>query len=198
MIKRFLKFTGIPKKIVEVYMNRQYKKMIKGLPIKNPKRVLDVGGSSGIFAKNFRKFIEVNEYFLLDIDENKLEEGKEKNQGIIFLKGDVQNLPFPAKSFDLVICKDVLHHCENPSKGVSEIKRVGKKYIIIEARRGDRWLDHFLKEHNHLTEKKFKEIIKPKNFSYLDILWPKLKYMVFLVFFPRIPPSKKAFMVGYN
>jgi SAM-dependent methyltransferase len=103
---------------------------------------------------------------------------------------------FKNNQFDLVICKDVLHHCNNPERAVSEIKRVGKGYIIIEARRGDKYLDYYLPGHHHFTLEKFRDLVNPKKIYFLDILWPKLRLMPFFLILPIIPKSKKSFMVG--
>lgn len=45
----------------------------------------------------------------------------------------IDTIPFPDNSFDLVCCNEVLEHLDDPTlkKGISEIKRVSKKYLII-------------------------------------------------------------------
>ena len=46
-------------------------------------------------------------------------------------KEDVQNLSFPDKSFDIVLCQQVLEHVHDPVKAISELKRVAGKQLII-------------------------------------------------------------------
>jgi len=46
-------------------------------------------------------------------------------------KEDVQNLSFKNKSFDIVLCQEVLEHVENPVKAIHELKRITKKQLII-------------------------------------------------------------------
>lgn len=46
-------------------------------------------------------------------------------------KEDVQNLSFQDRSFDIVLCQEVLEHVLNPVKAISELKRVAKKQLII-------------------------------------------------------------------
>ena len=193
-LKEFIVSIGIPKIIVKLYSLRQYKKIIYGLDLKNPKNVLDVGGREGTLTSLIKKQIGKARFTLLDIEDFNVKE----KLGIKFIKGNAEKIPFRTKEFDLVICKDVLHHCQNPKRAIREIKRVGKRRIIIEARRGDKWLDHFLDEHNHFTETEFKKLVKPKKFYYIDVLWPCLKIMIFLLLIPIIPKSKKAFMVGIS
>jgi hypothetical protein len=76
-----------------------------------------------------------------------------------------------------------------------ELKRIGRRVIIIEGRRGDKWLDYYLEEHNHFKLESFKKLTKAKKISFLDIFWPPLKMIAFFVFSPILPKSKKAFMV---
>jgi len=49
------------------------------------------------------------------------------------INGTITNLPFEDKSFDLVICLEVLEHLPQADfkKGILEFQRVSKKYIII-------------------------------------------------------------------
>jgi len=191
-LKESLISSGIPKIIVKLYKIRQYKKIVLQIDLKNPKKILDVGGGDGTLSNSIKNKLKNANFTILDLNKIKIK----KDPHIKFIQENAEKMPFKINEFDLVICKDVLHHCKNPEKAVKEIKRVGKKWIIIEARRGDKWLDHFLEEHNHFTESEFKKLIKPEQFYYLDILWPSLKVMVFLLFMPVIPKSKKAFMVG--
>jgi len=40
------------------------------------------------------------------------------------LKGSVEDLPVEDASFDVVLCNQVLEHCDDPAKAVSELRRV--------------------------------------------------------------------------
>jgi len=40
------------------------------------------------------------------------------------LKGAVENLPVEDGSFDVVLCNQMLEHCDDPARGVSELRRV--------------------------------------------------------------------------
>lgn len=61
-----------------------------------------------------------------------------KTDNIPFTQGDVENIPFPDKSFDFVYCAHVLEHIENPARACEELMRVGKRgYIEIPTRMSD-------------------------------------------------------------
>lgn len=47
------------------------------------------------------------------------------------IKQDVENLTFKDKSFDNVLCLEVLEHTKNPVKAIKELERVTKKRLII-------------------------------------------------------------------
>lgn len=46
-------------------------------------------------------------------------------------KEDVQSMSFKDRSFDIVLCQQVLEHVPNPIKAIAELKRVAKKQLII-------------------------------------------------------------------
>lgn len=48
-----------------------------------------------------------------------------------FRVGDVEKLPYKDKSFDFIVCSEVLEHVENPKKVISEFKRVLKKGGVV-------------------------------------------------------------------
>jgi SAM-dependent methyltransferase len=48
-----------------------------------------------------------------------------------FKTADVQQLPFPDKSYDVCLVHAGLHHCSSPHQGLLEMYRVAKKAIIV-------------------------------------------------------------------
>lgn len=48
-----------------------------------------------------------------------------------FRKGSVYKLPFSDKSFDTVLCSEVLEHLDDPNRAVEELKRVARNYVLI-------------------------------------------------------------------
>ena len=56
-----------------------------------------------------------------------------------FLKGDVNALPFPEDSFDVVVCKDSFHEFVDAKKALREMMRVVRKggWVIIQDIRRD-------------------------------------------------------------
>ena len=75
-------------------------------------RVLDVGCGRRFYEPLFAPF--ATSYVGVDPVENPMAD----------LKGAVEDLPVEDASFDLVLCIQVLEHCDDPARGVSELRRV--------------------------------------------------------------------------
>ena len=57
--------------------------------------------------------------------------------GIILADG--HHLPYPDKSFDLVVACEVLEHVQSPGQVLGEMKRVGREYCITSVPREPLW-----------------------------------------------------------
>ena len=103
-------------------------------------RVLDVGCAKGFMLHDFKEIIPGIEVAGIDVSayaiENALPDMKP------FLKvADAKALPFPDKSFDLVISINTVHNLELPDckKALREIQRVTRKnaFITVDAYHND-------------------------------------------------------------
>lgn len=126
--------------------------------IKNKKGlvVADIGTGSGFMALELSKY--AREVIGIDVSDEMLKRAKQTADGIgidniIFIKGNMENIPVIDNSVDIVFSNMVLHHVENPFKGIVEIHRVlkpGGKLIITDVMKHnnewarfemyDRWL----------------------------------------------------------
>lgn len=89
----------------------------------NPQTILDVGFGNGFFTQAVSKIYPHSDITAIDTSIPKLF----SSDNITFIKASVEQLPFAAESFDLVITVLSLHHWKEKSKGISEIYRVLKK-----------------------------------------------------------------------
>ena len=87
--------------------------------------ILDAGCGNGIITN---KLIAKYQVTGLDISPAAL-----KYLQCPSVQASITEIPFPDRSFDAVICNEVLEHLDNVSlqKAFPELKRVAKKYIII-------------------------------------------------------------------
>jgi len=101
--------------------------------------ILDVGCGSGFFVNSLicmlpKRFTRV---VGLDLSPEAL-----KHVRIEKIRGTITELPFDDESFDLVTCFEVLEHLRQPDfeKGISELQRVSKKYILVSVPNEERLL----------------------------------------------------------
>ena len=93
-------------------------------------RVLDVGCGPKPYYPYFAD--RASEYIGVDIVENPAAE----------LLGPVEALPVPDASFDLVLCTQVLEHCDDPAQAVRELRRVTAPGGRVLASTHGTWLYH--------------------------------------------------------
>jgi len=133
------------------------------------KKILDVGCGDGVLvyllAKKGAKVAGV------DNSEEAIISAKEKCkklQNVEFLKGSVYESPFKDKSFDYIVCSEIIEHLKYPDKMLSEIKRAwnrrGKLIITTPMKFTENPLDtmhyqeFFEEELSQLLEKYFRDI----------------------------------------
>ena len=88
-------------------------------------RVLDIGCGSSRIITHFNNAVGI------DIDKNKIEYMKKINKNIEFEVMDCCNMEFGDKSFDTIICTEVIEHLEKPEKLLSEISRIVRNNGIV-------------------------------------------------------------------
>jgi len=88
-------------------------------------RVLDVGCGSGLFAKLMAgRGATVDG---LDAADGLLAIARRRTSGAIFTIGDMEDLPYADRTFDLVTAINVFHHAADPDRALMEACRVAKR-----------------------------------------------------------------------
>lgn len=94
-------------------------------------RILDAGCGEGfISGLVMDHFKNINITGLEYVDEA-LEVAKQRNSTITFQQGDICQMPFADKAFDIVICTEVLEHLEHPECALKEITRVSERTVLL-------------------------------------------------------------------
>lgn len=92
-------------------------------------KILELGcGTGSMWVNNLHLLAGGAELTLTDFSEGMLETAKRNisSENVTFLKVDIQNIPYPDNSFDVVIANMMLYHVPDLHKGLSEVRRVLK------------------------------------------------------------------------
>ena len=89
--------------------------------------VLDAGCGTGAVIYILHEKYPDKSYTGIDLSEKMIEVAGKKNiDGVTFVQGDCEELPFAGSSFDVVICSQSFHHYTNPQKFFNNVSRVLK------------------------------------------------------------------------
>jgi len=104
-----------------------------------PVNVLDVGCASGWFLSNIKKKYPKSKCVGVDKYKEAVVYGNKKYKNMKLRQADAHKLPFKARTFDLVVCTEVLEHVEDPKIVLLEIERVLIKngHAIVEMDSGN-------------------------------------------------------------
>jgi len=103
-----------------LYHARIVTDLLNGIKFKDGRasdKVLDVGCGVGFVSQLYPNF----DIQGIDISDGMLERNPYKH-----IKASAENIPFPDNHFDFVVCRSLLHHLEDPIKGLMEMFRVLK------------------------------------------------------------------------
>ena len=114
--------------------------MVAHYGIKPGDRILDVGCGKGFLLYDFTLVVPGVEVTGIDVSEYAIGNAKEEVRDRLRI-GNATSLPWPDKSFDLVISIQTLHnlHCYDLDKALREMERVGRKhkYLCVESYRNE-------------------------------------------------------------
>lgn len=103
-------------------------------------KVLDVGCAKGFMLHDMREIIPGIDVFGVDISEYAIENAHPSIKPFVQV-ADCRSLPFPDKSFDLVISINTIHNLEGKDLEVAlkEIQRVSRKhsFLTVDAYRNE-------------------------------------------------------------
>lgn len=97
------------------------------------KTILEVGCGEG---PNFVNIQKKYEKYGIDYSKTFIAVARKKVRGVHFSCQDATKLEFAADSFDVVFCRDLLHHVDNRAQVVKEMFRVckpGGRVVLIES-----------------------------------------------------------------
>lgn len=113
----------------DVWVIRQISKIPKG------ESILDVGAGEmpyKTYCKNLKyKSQDFGQYTGENVKSG-IKSGKYNTKSVDIIS-DITNIPVKDKSFDYILCTEVLEHIPDPLKALKEISRINKKGLILTA-----------------------------------------------------------------
>lgn len=150
--------------IEDAWVNYNHKKLLEKITsvidTSTVKSMIDAGCGNGLLFLQLKNEIQNCEMFAgFDLFEDYLLKNI-KLQGLQFFLASGERISVKDETFDLVLCKDVLHHAEEPTMIISELARISSRYvIIIEANKLNPVMELSKKEHHHYTKKQVRDLL---------------------------------------
>ena len=129
------------------YIDATLQATIERLEIQPKQQILDLGCGTGTLLRSLLHLTPDATYTGLDSSAEMLNLAQQKLPEFVELHlGNVEHLPFPDASFDLVISTSAFHYFRNPSHVLQGIKRVLKPHgqLVITDWCYDYWTCRFL------------------------------------------------------
>lgn len=104
-------------------------------------KVLEVGCGAGYSTKRIRSMLPKGvDFSASDFEKENVAEAKENlGEDFVVTEEDIYNLERKDKSIDVIFLLEVMEHLQSPDDALAELKRVGKKYVIIGVPREPIW-----------------------------------------------------------
>ncbi len=158
-----------------------HKWIFSKINLKNNERILELGSGTGqLWLENFRNIPSNCSIVLSDFSKNMLNTAKKNLANlklpIKFKIIDAENIPFPNRSFDVILACHMLYHIPNIKKALKEISRVikpnGKFISTTVSKNHIKELKDFLLQFNLDIEMKNEFFSEFRNETGKEILKP--------------------------
>lgn len=104
------------------------------LRLKEDESLLDVGTGPGVFLHRLRREGHRGKLTGVDASAGMIEKARKTEDGVEFLQGDAQKLPFADGAFDVVTARHMLYHVPDIGAALAEARRVlrrGGKFLAV-------------------------------------------------------------------
>lgn len=116
--------------VVRRLIDRFYEHLLATIEPSRPGSMLDAGCGEGETLARFGSSLPARTA-AIDISPTAVEFTARQFPAVRVERHSVDDLPFPDKSFDLVVCLEVLEHLPDPLAGLSELARVAAGDVLV-------------------------------------------------------------------
>jgi len=96
-----------------------------------PRRILEVGCGEGVVIGYLAERVPGARVDGVELDATALEHARARCPGVSLVRGDVCALPVRSRTYDLVVCLEVLEHLQDPGRALQEIRRVSRRGCLL-------------------------------------------------------------------
>lgn len=101
---------------------------------------LEVGCGEGFSTAKLREMLPAGASLrACDVEQRLVEEARQRNPGIPIERESIYELSHADASFDAVFVMEVLEHLDDPARGLAEVCRVSKRWVIATVPREPIW-----------------------------------------------------------
>lgn len=100
--------------------------------------VLEIGCGEGYIQPLVAEH-KLGQQYGFDIDYPIVVQARDYYSEAFYSVASAENIPFPTKSFDVVLAIEVMEHVENPEKMLKEMLRVCRQYVLVSVPREPIW-----------------------------------------------------------
>eukprot|EP00172_Hildenbrandia_rubra_P003793 Plantae.Rhodophyta-Hildenbrandia_rubra.ctg6553.p1 GENE.Plantae.Rhodophyta-Hildenbrandia_rubra.ctg6553~~Plantae.Rhodophyta-Hildenbrandia_rubra.ctg6553.p1 ORF type:complete len:340 (+),score=39.54 Plantae.Rhodophyta-Hildenbrandia_rubra.ctg6553:164-1183(+) len=111
-------------------------------------KVVDVGGGTGFCTEGIVQYVSPENVTLLDQSPHQMAKARQKESlnGVTFVEGDAESLPFSSGSYDRYVSAGSIEYWPEPQRGIAEAYRViknGGYATLIGPVRATNWFSRF-------------------------------------------------------
>jgi SAM-dependent methyltransferase len=96
-----------------------------------PERILEVGCGEGVLIEYLSGRLPAARLDGVELDAAALARGRLRCPRASLMQADAYALPFRSRSYDLVLCLEVLEHLAEPARALREIRRVSGRGCLV-------------------------------------------------------------------
>lgn len=96
-----------------------------------PRRVLEVGCGEAVVIQYLSGRVPGARFDGAELDDAALARGRARCPGVSLVRADAYELPFRSRSYDLVLCLEVLEHLDDPGRALRELRRVSRGGCLL-------------------------------------------------------------------
>lgn len=128
----YLKQESLARIQIEEHLTAKIKEILPFTSL-TEKKVLDAGCGTGEYSAEIAQYAK--EVIGFDAATEAIKSAKQhyQKENLSYQNLNVYKLPFEDQSFDIVICRALLHHLYSPKEALIELTRVGKTILILET-----------------------------------------------------------------